>query len=833
MVRCFSKSPPIASLAFVVVWLHLAVTPSSGESQLSRSPYLQLATEESITILWRTVGASQPGLRFGAAPDQLSNVLPPAQILIRVSPDLAGEDDLSPLHSAPVDTFQYEATISGLQPGTKYFYAVYDDGQELVGADADHYFEPLPTASAGEPLRLWVVGDSGTGEAAPIAVFEAMQSYVIDDGRPVDGFLHLGDMAYEEGLDEEFTANFFEVYSTLLRNTVTWPTMGNHEGDSSSGALQEGPYYDAYVLPKQAEAGGLASGTEAYYSFDIGAAHFICLDSDDLDRSITGDMALWLKDDLEMTNSEWLIAFWHHPPYSKGTHDSDGDLRMTQMREFIVPLLESGGVDLILSGHSHVYERSMLLDGATVTPTVPEGVILDDGDGDPAGHGAYRKSALLNPNGGTVAVVSGNGGRSAQVEEGFGRSPVMRKMILGLGSLIIDIAGDTLTGTMIDSAAEVRDVFQIVKQGIVIPEIVSYPWQPSGPRYRLQKESSDSPIVAEVFAVPAAPDATIYYTTDGSQPMLDSSIYTGPIEISAAQRLRAMSVWRGGERVSPTSEAEPLKIGVSRVQAIGSAADDGQEFADGTVDLSSDQLTFGADGIVGVRVVGIDLPEDIYLVRADIQFEAVEVDLFSSTGEIWGELSDDSPPFTGVTHDFSSRPRTRAVTRWTPGGWLLGNNGRSEQTSTADLSNIVSELTSRPQWQSGNAMSFFFSQSGRRTAAAYDAASFRGASLFFWYIEPSGLADRLASQNLTIRPLDDGDYRLAFRWPVRSVQNALGLSYVIEASRDLQDWEGVDPLGVVTNFLGEISYVELQVRIGSEELAGGRQFLRLKISQSP
>ena len=62
-----------------------------------------------------------------------------------------------------------------------------------------------------------------------------------------------------------------------------------------------------------------------------------------------------------------------------------------------MPILESGGVDLVLTGHSHIYERSMLMDGAYATPTVAEGVILDDGDGDPHGNRSYRKSAGLPP----------------------------------------------------------------------------------------------------------------------------------------------------------------------------------------------------------------------------------------------------------------------------------------------------------------------------------------------------------------------------------------------------------------------------------------------------
>ena len=142
----------------------------------------------------------------------------------------------------------------------------------------------------------------------------------------------------------------------------------------------------------RAETGGLASGTEAYYSFDYAHLHFVCLDSHDLSRQPGDPMASWLKADLEKTKADWVIAFWHHPPYTKGSHDSDKETDLTEMRKLIMPIVEAGGVDLVLTGHSHIYERSMLMDGAYATPTASDNVILDDGDGDPDGDGPYRKS---------------------------------------------------------------------------------------------------------------------------------------------------------------------------------------------------------------------------------------------------------------------------------------------------------------------------------------------------------------------------------------------------------------------------------------------------------
>jgi hypothetical protein len=287
-------------------------------------------------------------------------------------------------------------------------------------------------------------------------------------------FLHVGDMAYNSGLDSEFQGRFFEMYDATLRNTVCWPAMGNHEGRTSKGMAGVGPYYDCYVCPTKGEAGGLPSGREAYYSFDFGRIHFIVLDS--CDESVTKkgkltplgeEMMEWLKADLEKTQADWLIAYWHHPPYTKGSHDSDsiGDFESIEMRSKFIPVLESAGVDVVLSGHSHIYERSMLMDGAYATPTTAANVVLNDGDGDPNGDGAYQKAAGLNPNDGAVYVVTGNAGTTLKR---MGTMPVMKRIILEHGSVLLYVHGDSLRGLMLNKDGQRRDNFEITKKGNVV-----------------------------------------------------------------------------------------------------------------------------------------------------------------------------------------------------------------------------------------------------------------------------------------------------------------------------------------------------------------------------
>ncbi|MBI3836861.1 MAG: metallophosphoesterase family protein [Planctomycetia bacterium] len=459
-------------------FLLIALLPASAaygtEAVLTRKPYLQMGTPDSIVIVWRTQGPSTPVVRWGRSTGDLQTAVDHSKVVTRVSPDHEGDIDLPRLSTAPANTFQYEARITGLSPATTYYYGVHDAQRQLSGGDETHHFATSPPAGQARPLRFWVVGDSGTGESDQARVHAAMIHYTTQSAHPLDLYLHVGDMVYPKGEDHHFQQRFFDVYEPTLRNTICWASMGNHEGATSKGLTGIGPYYDAYVLPAKAEAGGLASGTEAFYAVDYGRVHFICLDSHDLDRRPSGAMAKWLKADLEKTKADWLIAFWHHPPYSKGSHDSDTDSQMTEMRKHIMPILESAGVDLVLTGHSHIYERSMLMNRAYATPTVAENVILDDGDGNPEGDGAYRKSAGLNPNEGTIQIVAGHGGA------GLGRKgtmPVMKKVIVEHGSVIVDINDDTLTAVMVDKNRETRDLFSIVKQGQVTPKPIDHPKQ--------------------------------------------------------------------------------------------------------------------------------------------------------------------------------------------------------------------------------------------------------------------------------------------------------------------------------------------------------------------
>lgn len=431
-----------------------STTPQrSSQVSLVRAPYLQLVTPTSVTVAWRS----------GTATDSRVDYFPDGDTTVVTVADAA----------VTVDHF---VTISGLTPATRYRYTIGSTSELYGGGTDDHYFVTAPPSGAVAPFRVWVCGDGGTGGLMQRSVMNAMLAVAGDD--PPDIALYLGDLAYNDGTDWEFTTRCFEPYEPILRNTVLWPVLGNHDARSIDPRTGTGPYFDAFVLPKEGEAGGVPSATESYYSYDYGNAHFIALDTAISNMGVGSPMLTWLAADLAQAasqNHDWLIAFLHHPPYCKGTHDSDNAAdsggRMRDARENVVPLLEAAGVDLVFAGHSHAYERSYLIQGAHGYGSPPDyatpdyatlsanGNIVDAGDGEQSGDGPYSKPPVNGPFEGTVYVVAGHGGNTTGLN---GLHPVMHTAEADFGSVLIDVGPTELTVRNIRYTGVVSDTFSII-----------------------------------------------------------------------------------------------------------------------------------------------------------------------------------------------------------------------------------------------------------------------------------------------------------------------------------------------------------------------------------
>lgn len=409
----------------------------SDAVNLTRGPYLQNGSHTNITVRWRTDAATRGVVRFG------TNL----QLL-----------NLQAHEAAP--TAEHEIKLTNLTPGTKFFYAIGTATGRIRGGDTNHFFVTAPLPGTDKPTRIWVLGDSGTGTPDQVAVRNAYD--VFTGARETDLWLMLGDNAYNDGTDQEYQRTLFNIYTNMLHKSVLWPALGNHDTAQATAFVDTYPYFDMFTLPRNGEAGGIASGTEHYYSFDHANIHFICLDTMTANRSPGGAMYQWLTNDLANITADWTIAYFHHPPYSKGSHDSDAESHLTEIRQVIVPALERGGVDLVLAGHSHCYERSYLLDGHYGPSwTLQNSMKLDGGSGRVHETGAYTKPNVGNEaNKGTVYIVAGSAGWATG---GALNHPAMFVSLNHLGSLVLDVNDNRLDATFVRENATTNDTFTIVK----------------------------------------------------------------------------------------------------------------------------------------------------------------------------------------------------------------------------------------------------------------------------------------------------------------------------------------------------------------------------------
>lgn len=395
-----------------------------------RGPYLQMSGPDRMLVRWRTATAGPSQVDFGPAPGSLTSFV----------------------HD-PTLTTEHSVLITGLTADTVYYYAFGDGNNVLGGDDSTTWFRTSPAQGTPRPSRFWLLGDCGTADFNQGAVRDAFTAF--NGGNSTDLMILLGDNAYNSGTDQEYQNAIFNKYPGYLKTTPMWSTRGNHETQWST-------YYGIFDNPTAGEIGGLASGTEAYYSFDFANVHLVCLDTQGNSLSGTGAMATWLAADLAATTQPWIIAYFHHPPYTKGSHDSDNNAdssgRMRDVRANILPILEAGGVDMVFAGHSHAYERSYLIDGHYgQSTTFNVSHKLDGGDGSRTGNGAYVKGT--GPNQGTVYTVAGSSGKVSY--SGSLNHPAMHTNLRQLGSVVFDVDDDYIDISFLNSAGQVADSYTL------------------------------------------------------------------------------------------------------------------------------------------------------------------------------------------------------------------------------------------------------------------------------------------------------------------------------------------------------------------------------------
>jgi Na+/H+ antiporter NhaA/predicted MPP superfamily phosphohydrolase len=194
---------------------------------------------------------------------------------------------------------------------------------------------PIPAVVQRMPLRadslkFAVIGDNGTGEKPQYDVGQQMAN-----ARalfPFDMVIMLGDNMYGRQAPEDFVSKFERPYAALLeRGVLFYASLGNHDN-------QNNRYYKGFNM-----------GGERYFTFVKKNVRFFVLDTNQLDPK----QRSWFDEALQQSHDDWRICYFHHPLYSDGgRHGADVALRVA-----LEPLLVKYGVNVVFSGHDHVYER--------------------------------------------------------------------------------------------------------------------------------------------------------------------------------------------------------------------------------------------------------------------------------------------------------------------------------------------------------------------------------------------------------------------------------------------------------------------------------------------
>ena len=181
-----------------------------------------------------------------------------------------------------------------------------------------------------DSLKFAAMGDNGTGGKGQYEVAAQMAAW---QGKfPFDMVIMLGDNMYGSQQPRDFVTKFETPYRPLLDAGVKfYAALGNHDNQTNR-------FYKPWNM-----------NGERYYAFAKKNVKFFVLDSDYMDPK----QLQWIENELKNSRDDWKIVYFHHPLYSSGgRHGSEVDLRV-----ILEPLFIKYGVNVVYSGHDHVYER--------------------------------------------------------------------------------------------------------------------------------------------------------------------------------------------------------------------------------------------------------------------------------------------------------------------------------------------------------------------------------------------------------------------------------------------------------------------------------------------
>ncbi|MFN7020993.1 MAG: LamG-like jellyroll fold domain-containing protein [Phycisphaerales bacterium] len=286
----------------------------SKETGFVVRPYLQGAKKTEMRFLWETARPGQGIVEYG---EQLpySDRTPPG-----------------------TEGTMHEITVSGLKPGTPYFYRVrttQPDGSEVVS-------DPLTFQTAVEddqPYAFTIIGDTQKNKP----VIQKLQDFAYTL-RP-NFAIHVGDVVNTGSDKSEWVDEYLPASWGLMSRVCLYPCIGNHEENHTN-------YYQYFSLPDR----------EYRYTYTYGNAEFFVIDTNK-DVLPTSEQYRWLDEQLGRSRAVWKFVYHHHPVYSSDENDYGDTYKGkstfgSPKHRPLAALYEKHGVDMVFCGHIHSYERS-------------------------------------------------------------------------------------------------------------------------------------------------------------------------------------------------------------------------------------------------------------------------------------------------------------------------------------------------------------------------------------------------------------------------------------------------------------------------------------------
>ena len=357
---------PMRRLLFIVILLLCTAGLPVKAQQILVSPYLQpgngsTASREQKVLIWQT--------------DSI-----PATFNVEFAAGNLG--DVKKISTAKVSSVQlklgghttilYRALLAGLKFDADYTYRVKKGSDIVLNAS-------FATRTKRNATRFAVFGDCGTGSPEQKAI-----AYQIAQQKP-QFVLIPGDIVYNRGMMNEYQARYFPIYNgtetslekgaSLMKSIPFYTLLGNHDVLSSNldkipGGLAYFYYNEmpanAPLTERPLEVTGKAETVKAYeaatkgrypgtanYSFEYDNVHITCLDANVYTNPLDQALINWMREDIASSTADWKMVSFHEPGFNSSLAHDD-----SQIMRLLCPVMEELGVDMVLNGHVHNYQRT-------------------------------------------------------------------------------------------------------------------------------------------------------------------------------------------------------------------------------------------------------------------------------------------------------------------------------------------------------------------------------------------------------------------------------------------------------------------------------------------